>query len=797
MHLPEHILPFWNRTNNTFLPLFYMKKQLLLLALWMFGIIGASAWPTITSVSSTPVTDLSTVSADKLYVLQIIKNGSTDRSSENKFFKVAATKTRPAIATMNTADADNSAFLFRFTPLGESGRYRLSVNSFYIASFNTAGQFYASETMDGTLSFDYALEAADDNTFKLHGYKNNAAGSFIVANNDEIRVVLNAQAASAATFRIFEVTVGQLYPFELSTLNADGSFSNDTKWYNLAVSISNSTNVKNVYATSDAVMADTNGKKLTRSQLVCFVADEPPMSVKVYSLLAGAGKPLSSASAADATVASFSESGSISKWSVRPNTNSPEGTTRGFALTTNYNEAALNLYGNADQIKVYENAAASTGKGSCFTSYGITESLQTALAYGDRSEFLQGYRLSDELRAAQDAYSASETETNFESLVDVWNDAEKGGNNDLKMPVSGKLYQLTFNRGGHIISLKPTDADANGNFTVSGDAGAVAGALNDQGLNSLWMFDAVEGSENTYYIHAANTPGYYLGTPTGTTGATATFHISNVSSTYAAYTVEGGSALNKGLRTNASTGDTRTYLNTSYGGSGAKPEYASICRWDPGVEKAGNQIQIKEVEAFTLTIGEAGWSTLHLNFAVQLPEGLTAYALSGTQGHNQPVTLADVGRVIPKDTPVLISKNGSSETSFTLKLVANAEAYSGTNLLSGTLLRRTGMETSGTYYVLAYKDPDGDGIKSAVLCKSFSAAVPANKAFLPVSALSASAGAPEIFALFPGEELTGVSQAHETATEASKHFYDLNGHRVLFPSRGIFVTGEGKKVFIP
>ena len=131
-----------------------MKKQLLLLALWMFGIIGASAWPTITSVSSTPVTDLSTVSADKLYVLQIIKNGSTDRSSENKFFKVAATKTRPAIATMNTAVADNSAFLFRFTPLGESGRYRLSVNSFYIASFNTAGQFYASETMDGTLSFD-------------------------------------------------------------------------------------------------------------------------------------------------------------------------------------------------------------------------------------------------------------------------------------------------------------------------------------------------------------------------------------------------------------------------------------------------------------------------------------------------------------------------------------------------------------------------------------------------------------------------------------------------------------------
>ncbi|MGM9693425.1 MAG: hypothetical protein ACI3YC_00245 [Alloprevotella sp.] len=773
-----------------------MKKQLLLFALWMFGIIGASAWPTITSVSSTPVTDLSTLSADKLYVMQIIKNGSTDRSSENKFFKVAATKERPAIATMNTEDSDNSAFLFRFTPLEAAGRYRISVNSFYIASFNTAGGFYASENTDGDLSFDYALEAADDNTFKLHGYKNNAAGSFIVANNDEIQVVQNANAASAATFRIYEVTVGQLYPFELSTLNADGTFSDNTKWYNLAVTIPNSTNVKNVYATESAVMADTNGKKLSKPQLVCFVADEPPMSVKVYSLLAGAGKPLSTADASNSTAASFSETGSVSRWSVRPNTNSPEGTTSGFALTTNYNTAALNLFGGGDQIKIYVNSAAPTGKGSCFTPYSITESLSAALAYGDRSEYLQGYRLSDELRAAQDGYNETNSVENLATLVDVWNDAEKGGNNALKMPVSGKLYQLIFNRGEHIISLKPTDADADGNFTVSGDAGAVAGALNDQGLNSLWMFDAVEGSANTYHIHAANTPGYYLGTPTGTTGTTATFHISNASDTYAAYTVEGGSALLKGLRTNANTGDTKTYLNTSYG-SGEKPEYASICRWEPGVEKAGNQIKIKEVDSFTLTIGEAGWSTLHLNFAVQLPEGLNAYALAGTQGNNQPVTLSDVGRIIPKDTPVLVSKNGSSETSFTLKLVANAEAYSGTNLLSGTLLRRTGMETSGSYYVLAYKDPDGDGTKSAVLCKSFSVAVPANKAFLPVAALSGSGSAPEMFTLFPGEELTGISQAVETATEASKHFYDLNGRRVLFPGRGIYVTGEGKKVFIP
>lgn len=44
-----------------------------------------------------------------------------------------------------------------------------------------------------------------------------------------------------------------------------------------------------------------------------------------------------------------------------------------------------------------------------------------------------------------------------------------------------------------------------------------------------------------------------------------------------------------------------------------------------------------------------------------------------------------------------------------------------------------------------------------------------------------------------GNEVTGIDNVNATAP-AAKKYYDLQGRRVLYPAKGIFVTEDGQKV---
>ena len=43
---------------------------------------------------------------------------------------------------------------------------------------------------------------------------------------------------------------------------------------------------------------------------------------------------------------------------------------------------------------------------------------------------------------------------------------------------------------------------------------------------------------------------------------------------------------------------------------------------------------------------------------------------------------------------------------------------------------------------------------------------------------------------------TNINNAKANETESSNTYYDLNGRRVLYPTHGIYVKGNGQKVFI-
>ena len=201
-----------------------------------------------------------------------------------------------------------------------------------------------------------------------------------------------------------------------------------------------------------------------------------------------------------------------------------------------------------------------------------------------------------------------------------------------------------------------------------------------------------------------------------------------------------------------------------------------------------SQWTIEPVEEFNITIGKGGWSTIKYAFPVSLPASVVkAYAVSGET--ESTVSLAEVEPVdgeiqLPSNTPVFLEgAEGAVCTVFILTF--EPSAISVTNELSGTLLPES---PTGTIYGIA--TPDG---KPTALYKMQSdTTIPCNKAYLA----STQSGVAKLDLDFGGTT-TGIdSLTPDPTTVDSNVLYDLNGRRVLYPTRGIYVTGSGKKIYL-
>ncbi|MDY2778676.1 MAG: hypothetical protein SOU82_02345 [Alloprevotella sp.] len=211
-------------------------------------------------------------------------------------------------------------------------------------------------------------------------------------------------------------------------------------------------------------------------------------------------------------------------------------------------------------------------------------------------------------------------------------------------------------------------------------------------------------------------------------------------------------------------------------------------------------IYIKEVTSYPVTF-KAQYATLTLPFDVTIPTDVKAYVASGVNTSAQGVrelTLTEVTTTIPANTPVVLectaAQAPTAEATATYKfpLTNTVTSYDGTNLLSPTTVRRTGL-TANTYYGLSIGADETVGFNISAITS-----VPANKAYLTKASLSALEPQPETASFIRcnfGGETTGLDNIN-TTNEDSNIYYDLNGRRVLYPSTGIYVKGNGQKVFI-
>ena len=200
-------------------------------------------------------------------------------------------------------------------------------------------------------------------------------------------------------------------------------------------------------------------------------------------------------------------------------------------------------------------------------------------------------------------------------------------------------------------------------------------------------------------------------------------------------------------------------------------------------------VRLKEVTSIPVTIKNTLWTSLCFPVDVVVPANLKAYKAGSTQGTTINLDELTAGTRIPAGTGFLALAEAGGDYSFAIATGSEAEADLSGNQFTGANVKRAGM-TAVDYFALA--------TKNAVtgFYKVTSGTVPANKAYLLGEKLNQGAGANMLqFAFGEGTE-TGISNAHAENSGKAETYYDLNGRLVVYPTRGVYVTGSGRKVFV-
>lgn len=366
-----------------------------------------------------------------------------------------------------------------------------------------------------------------------------------------------------------------------------------------------------------------------------------------------------------------------------------------------------------------------------------------------------------------------------------------------------KFYRIYFKRSTQYVNNSGAFADANGTVSedeASRDLLTVNSENVEANVSTICNFVAT-GTEGVYNIQNPNSK-FWWGT---TKAAQETKLYTTKEQQYAGkysvvYGADGNDVPCVLIKDTEITQDWK-YLASRYDGEYNKQidNRANVTaggEFEPAVA-----IYIKEVTSYPVTF-KAEYATLTLPFDVTIPTGVKAYVASGVNTSLEGVrelTLTEVNTTIPANTPVVLqctaaeAPTAEATATYEFPLTNTVTSYTGTNLLSPTTVRRTGL-TANTFYGLSVGADDTVGFNISAITS-----VPANKAYLTKASLSASETQPET-AAFIGCNFGGATTGLDnivTNSEDNNIYYDLNGRRVLYPSTGIYVKGNGQKVFIP
>ena len=302
-------------------------------------------------------------------------------------------------------------------------------------------------------------------------------------------------------------------------------------------------------------------------------------------------------------------------------------------------------------------------------------------------------------------------------------------------------------------------------------------------LPRLWKFE--QTSDGKYYLLNVNTNRYValgsnLDVPTEQyQGSKTPFSLQATNNAFG----YGFNASND-QTTMFMMGAKNTFVNAQSGmgqDSNGK-EYDGVATWTDQKD-GGNYWQFIKVTDVPLTIAANDYTTLCLPFNVKLPENSTVKAYYASAAAGEVLKLTEITGIIPANEGVILQNTDAAEAAINLTITTE-EATLTENKLKGVTAKREGY-TKLNNYVLAAKNG------ATAFYKANFTAIAANKAYLPVANVQNAQGVMMAFSF--GNEVTGIDNV-KAAAPAAKKYYDLQGRRVLYPAKGIFVTEDGQKV---
>ena len=210
----------------------------------------------------------------------------------------------------------------------------------------------------------------------------------------------------------------------------------------------------------------------------------------------------------------------------------------------------------------------------------------------------------------------------------------------------------------------------------------------------------------------------------------------------------------------------------------------------PHINQSGNLVSwtltadaslwyIEPADEVQFNMPSGGYGAKMFSFAVTLPEGAKAYAITDveeTESDTAYAVLTEIAQPIPARTPFIMK---STRGATLLQVMADVENSVNGNLLKGNL--SAGTVAGENIYVFRSTPPIGYSKRT-----STSGNIAANMAYLQWN------GSAKFIRIDP-DYVTGITDL-PFKNNSSSIWFDLQGRRVTSPRHGVFVNKQGKKV---
>ena len=220
-----------------------------------------------------------------------------------------------------------------------------------------------------------------------------------------------------------------------------------------------------------------------------------------------------------------------------------------------------------------------------------------------------------------------------------------------------------------------------------------------------------------------------------------------------------------------------------------------VTRWDFGTGTTASHWTFEAVDEIGITIGASGYASVNYDFPVKFPAGVKVYKKAqetATYIKLEEITAGSDGCVsLPTGNAAFVA--GTAGASITLSILLDEpDPIEGGTGVNGTYLATTFDATSAAN---VYGIAKVDGVV-AFYKMAANTTIKQNKGYIQ----SATSSAPRMELTFSEGATTGIESVLEDNSRResidTSVLYDLNGRRVLYPSRGIYVTAGGQRIFL-